>query len=298
MFMNKTKLLLSTVIAMAIVSLNDSSSALAQSSAPRIAVMETALGNQADPKSFKAARQAGYRAIQMHTGMPDGIRKKPIDAKSSLPVAEDAALLPAWQKASQAEDVEIISLCTGCLNRCEIWGKDREVAMRVAKQTVDACVQLDVEVMLFPFFGPSKFQESDEAIEGVAEFMKEFVPYAAANNVVVGIEAPVTTVRVLELMERLEFPENLKIYYDTGNLFEKEDVYETIRKYAKDHFCEIHIKPAGGAVVGQDKTDLAKLARALDDAGYDKWLVYEGNRQGKAPVENLKGIEQIVSLRK
>ncbi len=260
--------------------------------------METAFGKRADASSFQDAKAAGYDAIQMHSGMPAAIRKKPIDSKLGLAIGADPSVLESWKEASRKHDVEIVSLCAGSLNRCQIWDQDRDVAMRIAKQTVDACHELGVKRMLFPFFGPSNFQESDEAFEGVADFLSEFLPYAASKDVIVGIEAPVTTVRVVELMRKLGFPDHLKIYYDTGNLFSKEDIYETIAKYGKEHFCEVHIKPAGHAVIGEGEIDLGRLANALDSAEYDGWLVYEGNREGREPVKNLKGIQEIVAARK
>lgn len=272
----------------------------ASSEEPRakIGVMETAFAKRADVSSFRDAKQAGYAAIQMHSGTPAGFRKKSIAPSSSLPLADDPAIVESWRKASQEHGVEIISLCAGSLNKCQIWERDREAAMRVAKQTVDACHTLDVRTMLFPFFGPSNFQDSDEALHGVASFMKEFLPYAEAKEVVIGIEAPVTTVRVLELLEILGYPEHLKVYYDTGNLYEKEDIYETIRRFGKQHFCEVHIKPAGHKVFGKDKIDLEMLAEALDVIEYEDWLVYEASRNGKEPVANRHGIEKLISLRK
>lgn len=271
--------------------------ASAEQSEHKIAVMETALGKRGDATSIEDARAAGYQAIQMHSGIPIGFSDKPIDPSSGLPIANDPSLLEAWQKASRQHDVEIISLCAGSLNKCEIWGRDREVAMRIATQTIDACKRLDVHVMLFPFFGPSNFQTSDEALQGVAAFMRELLPYARQRDVVIGIEAPVTTVRVIELLEMLGFPDHLKIYYDTGNLFHKEDIYETIRKHGREHFCEVHIKAAGHAVAGEGEIDLAELAAALDAAEYDNWLVYEANRNGRDAVANRAAIEQLVSLR-
>jgi|GEM_PF-461699 len=264
---------------------------------PKIAVMETAFGKRGDVTSIQDAMSAGYAAIQMHSGQPKGF-KKPIDQSIGLEIGKDPAVLESWKAASAEQGVQIISLCAGTLNKCQIWDRDREVAMRIAKQTIDACQKLDAPIMLFPFFGPSKFQDSDEALHGVAGFLRELLPFAKEQNVVIGIEAPVTTVRVLELMKVLEFPENLKIYYDTGNLFSKEDIYETIRKHGKEHFCEVHIKAADHLVAGEGKIDLAKLAKALDDAEYDQWLVYEANRTGKDPVANRKAIEKLVSLRK
>ncbi len=263
---------------------------------PKIAVMETAFRKYGDASSFADAKAAGYKAIQMHSGMPAGFKKKPLDQTLNLPIGTDPAILKSWQTESEKHDVKIISLCAGSLNKCQIWGRDRELAMRIAKQTIDGCHALDVSLMLFPFFGPSNFETDDVALVGVADFLSEILPYAQEKGVVIGIEAPIATVRVLELMKRLEFPEHLKIYYDTGNLFAKENIYETIALHGQ-HFCEVHIKAAGSAVAGEGNIDLAKLAEALNQGGYDKWLVYESNREGKEPVANRESIEKIIELR-
>jgi sugar phosphate isomerase/epimerase len=264
----------------------------------KIAVMETAFKKRADVTSFVDAKKAGYNAIQMHTGNPKGDRSDKSQQSWGLRLASDPSILKSWQAASKKHDVKIISLCAGCLNRRQIWGKDKEISMRIARQTIDACHALEINLMLFPFFGPSNFQTDEEAFQGVAEFLKELLPYAEEKNVIIGIEAPVTTVRVIELLQRLEFPKHLKIYYDTGNLFDKEDIYQTIQKHGQQHFCEIHIKAAGHKIAGQGKIDLERLAKSLNAAKYDKWLVYEANRNGKAPESNRMSIEKIVDLRK
>ena len=263
----------------------------------RIGVMETAFNKRGDVKSFALAKEAGYSAIQMHSGNPPGMKKKGHDQSASLPIGKDPAILDSWIAESKKHGVEIISLCAGSLNRCQIWDRDRALAMRIAKQTIDGCEKVGSNVMLFPFFGPSNFQKDDKALEGVAQFMRDLLPYAKEKNVVIGIEAPITTVRVMELLEKLGYPEHLKVYYDTGNLFPKEDIYETIRKYGKDHFCEVHIKASKSAVAGKGQIDLAKLATALNDVNYDQWLVYEANRKGKEPVANRLAIEKLVELR-
>ena len=263
----------------------------------KIAVMETAFSKRADASSFKDARDAGYNAIQMHSGMPAGKKIKRIDPGFNLDIATDKELIQRWKEESLKHQVKIISLCAGSLNKCEIWGADREIATKIAKQTIDACHELGVEVMLFPFFGPSKFQTGEETISGVADFMEDLLPYAKSKQVTIGIEAPVTTKRVIELLSRLDYPENLKIYYDTGNLCPLEDIYETISMYGRQHFCQVHIKPCEALVVGDGKIDLSKLAAALDKAQYDGWLVYEAGKSGKEPVGNRQRIQKIDSLR-
>ncbi len=274
-----------------------SSQAQQTSSDAKIGVMETALNKRADVASFALAKAAGYTAIQMHSGMPPGMKKKGHDQSKGLPIGDDPKILDSWIAESKKQGVEIVSLCAGSLNKCQIWDRDRELAMRIAKQTIDGSHQVGSNVMLFPFFGPSNFQTDDAALEGVAEFMRELLPYAKEKNVIIGIEAPITTVRVMELLKKLDFPAHLKIYYDTGNLFPKEDIYETIREYGKDHFCEVHIKAFKSAIAGEGQIDLQKLADALNDIQYDKWLIYEANRSGKDPVGNRVAIEKLIGLR-
>ena len=263
----------------------------------KIAVMETAFNKRADVSSFEDARRSGYNAIQMHSGMPAGKKIKKIPADFNLELTRDKEIIERWKEAALKHQVKVISLCAGSLNKCEIWGADRELAMKIARQTIDACEELGVEVMLFPFFGPSKFQTGEETISGVADFMAELLPYAESKKVVIGIEAPVTTKRVVELLSRLDYPEHLKIYYDTGNLYPLEDIYESISRFGRQHFCQVHIKPCEAAVVGDGRIDIAKLAAALDEAQYDGWLVYESGKAGKEPVLNRKRIQKIDSLR-
>lgn len=264
----------------------------------KIAVMETAFMKRADASSFEDARRAGYNAIQMHSGFPAGKKIKKIDSTFNLDLATDKTVIERWRAESLKHQVKVISLCAGSLNKCEIWGTDRKLAMRIATQTIDACQKLGVEVMLFPFFGPSKFQSGEESINGVASFMEDLLPYAKSKKVIIGIEAPVTTERVVELLSRLDYPEHLKIYYDTGNLCKLEDIYDSISTYGRQHFCQIHIKPSGALVVGDGEIDLIKLAAALDKANYKGWLVYESGKAGREPVDNRKRIQKIDSFRK
>ena len=99
----------------------------------RIGVMETALKKRADVESFAIAKAAGYTAMQMHSGMPPGMKKKGHDQSEGLPIGDDPAILESWIAESKKHGVEIISLCAGSLNKCQIWDRDRELAMRIAK---------------------------------------------------------------------------------------------------------------------------------------------------------------------
>ncbi len=263
----------------------------------KIGVMETAFGYRGKVESIALAKKAGYQGIQIHTGK--------LDAENVLTLS-DPELLAEFRKASEEHEVEIISLCAGSMNKLTIWqkGPDRERGLAIMKQSLAACQALDCPILLFPFFGPSNFTQGEEKIAGVAEFMKELLPMAKEKGVTLGIESPIPYRRVMELFERLGNPDEIKMYYDTGNMMrEGEDIFTALTEMGSALLCQIHIKPEGDIHFGKDQTDLPKLAQVLDQIDYRQWLVFEargGVEEGREILarENLKGIRQLISLRK
>lgn len=265
--------------------------------AQKLAVMETAFGNRGRVESVALAKKAGFQGVQIHTGNL---------SKEGILTLANKALQQQFRDAAKTHDVEIISLCAGSMNRLTIWkdGKDRENALALMTQSIEACEALGCKVLLFPFFGPSNFQKGEEKIAGVAKFIEEILPVAKKHGVILGIESPVTFDRVLELFERLGNPPNVKMFYDTGNMMQAgEDIDSTLRKLGKNALCEIHLKPVGSIHFGKGKTDLLKLAATLDEISYDKWLTFEArggmvNGDTRLAEENLKGMKKLIALRK
>lgn len=263
----------------------------------KVGVMETAFGLRCEVESVRLAKESGYAGVQIHTGRL---------GKGGLMTISEPKLQAAFQKASKEHGVEIFSLCAGAMNRVNVWqpGKARENGVKIMEQSLAACEVLGCEVLLFPFFGPSNFQEKDEVLEGVAEFIEEILPTARKHGVTIGLESPVTYERVQELLKRLGNPKEVKMYYDTGNMGRKgEDIDEALRAFGGEGICELHLKPKNGIYFGEnDGTDLKKLAGTLDEIGYEGWLVFEqggGVKKGETELskKNLKGVKELVGLR-
>ncbi|MEM9282363.1 MAG: sugar phosphate isomerase/epimerase family protein [Verrucomicrobiota bacterium] len=272
-----------------------SSAAFAQ---PKLAVMETAFGNRCMVESIALTKEAGYAGVQLHTGKLD---------ENQVLTISDPALQAEFLQAAKEHQVDIVSLCAGGMNKVNIWepGESREQGLAIMKQSLAACEALGCDLLLFPFFGPSNFQEGEEKITGVAEFIREILPFAEKHGVTLALESPVTYDRVIELFERLGSPNNVLMYYDTGNMQRGgEDIYQAIKELGNSRIAEIHIKPEGDVHFGKDDTDYQRLADALDAIGYDKWFVFEarGGLDKENPtslaIENRKGIEMLLSLRK
>ncbi|MEM7599801.1 MAG: sugar phosphate isomerase/epimerase family protein [Verrucomicrobiota bacterium] len=264
----------------------------------KLAVMETAFGNRCVVDSIALAKASGYAGVQLHTGS--------LDQDQTLTIS-DPELQLEFLAAVEEHGIEIVSLCAGSMNKINVWepGPSREQGLAIMKQSLAACEVFDCDLLLFPFFGPSNFQEGEEKIAGVAEFIREILPVAAKHGVTLGLESPVTYQRVMELFERLGNPENVLMYYDTGNMQRGgEDIYEAIRELGAERIAEIHIKPEGDIHFGKDNTDYQELADALDEISYDQWFVFEarGGQDKEDPtalaIENRKGMEMLLSLRK
>ncbi len=264
----------------------------------KIGVMETAFGHRCSVESIALAKESGYAGVQIHTGKLE---------KNGKMTISNPELQKEFLKASKEHSVEIFSLCAGAMNRINVWkeGKARQDGMAIMVQSLEACKALGCDVLLFPFFGPSNFQKDDEVMKGVAGFIRELLPTARQLGVTIGIESPVTQERVKELFEVLGNPKDVQMYYDTGNMGRKnEDINKALRDFGSERTCEIHLKPKKGIYFGNDDgTDLKKLAKTLDDIGYDGWLVFEqggGVKKGKSELskENLKGVKKLVELRK
>lgn len=260
--------------------------------------METAFGLRCSVESVRLAKESGYSGVQIHTGRLE---------KGGRLTISNPAIQKEFLKTSKKHGVEIFSLCAGAMNRIDITvaGETRDRGHTIMIQSLEACQKLNCKVLLFPFFGPSNFQSSDEKLKGAAEFIREILPTARQHGVTIGIESPVTYERVMELFNELGNPKDVQMYYDTGNMGRKnEDIDKALKTLGSERICEIHLKPKKGLLFGNnDGTNLKKLAGTLDEIGYKGWLVFEqggGVKKGKTELskENLKGVKKLVEARK
>jgi len=265
--------------------------------ASKVSVMETAFGLRCSPVSLKLAKEAGYAGVQIHTGN--------LDKEGQLTISRPD-VQRSFLEARSKENVKIVSLCAGAMNRIPVWklGKERDRGLAIMTQSIQACSVFGCDLLLFPFFGPSNFQEDEAIINGVAEFIREILPIAREHGVTIGIESPATYDRVLELFELLDNPYDVQMYYDTGNMLRGgENIIDALKTLSSSRICEIHLKPKDGFNFGSGGTDLQKLAEVLDAIDYDKQLVFEqgGGVEKNSSVlaaENLRGINRLISLRK
>jgi sugar phosphate isomerase/epimerase len=63
------------------------------------------------------------------------------------------------------------------------------------------------------------------------------------------------------------------------------DIYKEIRQLGKDRICQFHMKE-NGCLLGQGRIDFPRVKEAIDDIGYNGWLIIEGATvRGKTVTE-------------
>ena len=238
---------------------------------PKVGVMESAFGNGCVVESIALAKEAGYSGVQIKTGS--------LDENGVLTLA-NPKLIQSFKDAAAREQIQIVSLCAGSLNGVNCWDPEsRKKAISIASQSIKACRELDVRILLVPFFGKADFRDDPKGNEydAVVSMFRELLPLAVENNVVLGVESYAKKTVIERLLKDVNHP-NLKVYYDTGNMQTvEEDIYAVIEEWGPDKICQIHLKPYNSPQVvwGKGDTDISKLASAIKASGYEGWFVFE-----------------------
>jgi sugar phosphate isomerase/epimerase len=294
--MNRRSFLEQTGIALAAVS---SVGALA-SCAPRartrtagVGICDWNIGPDAmcDPEQIPRAAEAGVEGIQVSLGRsPDEI------------VLRDPAVRRRYRELGREHGITFHSIALGLLNTYPLAQQPRAAVWLV--DAVEVATALGAGNVLMAFFGNGDLRFRDEngefvnesdgpfasyrldeaKVTSVVETLRQVVPRARDAGVALGLENTITARQNLEIIDRVG-SEWLQVYYDVGNSTGNGyDVPGELRLIGHDRLCEVHLKDWNTPMLGSaDGTvDMAGAAVALDEIGYDKWLVLEtSGREGR-----------------
>jgi sugar phosphate isomerase/epimerase len=236
----------------------------AQDTVPRfrIGACDWSLGKQSDVGAFAVAKELGLDGVQVSLGTEAD------DMHLRQPSVQQAFLEEAAR-----QDVAIASLAIGELNRIPYKSDPRTEEW--VRDSIDVCTALDVNVVLFAFFGDGDLIDDPQGVDTVVERLKRVAPKAEEAGVYLAIESWLSGPQHLEIIERVGSP-NVKVYYDLGNSHLRGyDIYQEIRDLGTEHICEFHAKDYE-FIFGQGKVDFVEARKAMDDIGYSGWIQIEG----------------------
>lgn len=229
----------------------------------KIGCCEFCLGKP-DPSLLAVAKRIGLDGLQIDLGGdPDEHLLRPEVQRAYLDAARDTGM-------------EIASVSAGVMNRVPVKSDPR--AVRWLEQSIGACANLGVQVMMPAFFPPNGDLDMSNTreIDTVVAALKVAAAEAEKAGVLIGLENYLSAEDNMKIIDRVGSPA-VRVYYDVGNSTDKgRDIYREIRLLGK-LICEFHAKD-GPHMLGQGRVDFARVREAIDDIGYSGWFQIEAAR--------------------
>ena len=234
----------------------------------RIGACDWSIGRGGQLSALELARQIGLDGVQVSFGKPGGeydLRNEDVRRQ--------------YEQAATEHGVEIASLAMGVLNSVP-YSSDKD-AERWVEECVEVMPKLRQKIVLLAFFSEGDIKGQPELQTEVIRRLKRVAPHAEKAGVVLGLETWLSADEHMRILDAVGSPA-VQVYYDTANM-EKQgyDIYKEIRQLGRERICEFHCKE-NGFLLGEGRVDFRRVKDAMDDIGYNGWLVIEsavGNGQ-------------------
>jgi sugar phosphate isomerase/epimerase len=226
-------------------------------------VMEPVLPASDDDERFRKAKQLGFRGVEVVLSQQRLDRLEPL------------------LRAQRAHGLAVPSLVLG--EHSDLGGiADRDPAVatkarRDLERAIDWAAQLGAEAILVPFFGRAELRDNAD-VERAAGAFRPMCEVAAERGVTLCYEGTLPADRINALAEDVG-SDAFGCYFDLANVVVRGMDSATELRALGGLVRRIHFKDAriatGDCPPGLGRVDFAECARALDQIGYDGWLVLE-----------------------
>src|SRR5439155_15233036 len=130
---------------------------------------------------------------------------------------------------------------------------------------------------------------SKDGTAKVVELFKRVGPQAEKANVVIGLNTQLDAEANKQLLEEIGSPA-VRIAYNIGEATDaNRDVYKELRDLGRDRIAQIIPTLSDGKwLQDDDRIDMPKLRRVLDEMNWSGWLVLQRSRmKGKSVKDNF-----------
>lgn len=237
-------------------------STLAASSEARIKLGSCMIG-------LEEAKKAGLDGVEVRVG----------DAAQRLEIS-DPAVRARYKVQMKDTGLVISSLMMGLSNSYPLASDPRGPAW--LDQSIDAAKDLGAKLILVAFFGKGDLREGDQLkradVDAVVRRIKAAAGRAQDAGVILAIENTLSARQNAEILDRIGH-KSVRIYYDVGNSTDNGyDVPAEIR-FLKDKIASFHFKD-NPHYFGQGKVKFPQIVQAIDEIGYNGWIVMENVHSG------------------
>jgi len=238
----------------------------------KIGACDWSVGKRQDVAALEVAKQIGLDGVQVSFGAPG--------SKYDLRAPK---VREQYAEGCKTHGVEIASLAMGILNS-RPYVSDPETEQWVA-DSVQTAPEVGVQVVLLAFFGKGDIKGKPDAQKEVIRRLKKVAPAAEKAGVILGIESYLNADEHLAILDAVGSPA-VQVYYDVANMhYSGYDIYKEIRQIGRERICEMHMKERG-CLLGDGPIDFQKVKTAIDDIGWNKWLIIESAMEKGRSIED------------
>lgn len=227
----------------------------------RIGACDWSIGKMGSPAAFDVAKEIGLDGVQVSLGTAAD------DMKLRQP-----RVRREYREAAKRTGLEVASLAIGELNNIPYKSDPRTIPW--VEDSVEACRDLGVKVVLLAFFSNGDLRDDEPGKQEVIRRLKKAAPKAEKAGVALGVESWLSAEEHIEILDAVGSPA-VRVYYDVCNSHDRGyDIYKEIRLLG-NKICEFHAKE-NGALLGKGNVDFRKVRAAIDEIGYRGWIQIEG----------------------
>ena len=218
---------------------------------------------------FTMAKGLGFHGVELGIGMD--YREDPLWTGRG-------GARQAIKFEARRTGVEAASICLHLLNYDEHSpasgnAEHREAGREIIRNAIEACAIIGASVILVPFFGTAALK-SEEQTQRLIDEMRGLSPVAEERGVCLALETSLEAPQLARVVESIG-SDLVKVYFDTGNTASKGlDVVREITALG-GLIAQVHVKDHPSRTLGEGDIDFAEALAALEDTGFDGYLVLE-----------------------
>jgi len=240
-----------------------------------VGVMDTTLHLQGKVDAVTAARRLGFDGLEISIGLQGADGRLPL----SHPALQAEYLAELKKQRIPLTSIYLNILHQNCL-------KNDALARRWVADGIEITRKMNGRIVMIVFFGKCALQgEAD--LDAVIGPLKDLAPKAAKAGVILGFENTLSAQDNARILDRVA-SDALKVFYDVGNSTNMGgfDVPSEIRWLGRDRICQFHLKDKG--YMGEGKVDFPAVIEAIQDIGFQGYLVLETNSPSGSVEDDLQ----------
>lgn len=165
---------------------------------------------------------------------------------------------------------------------------ERPTALRMAEDCIDTMKQMQVKIAFLPLGVKGDLVKRPDLRPAVVERLKAIAPKAEAAGVTIGIETSLDAAAEVQLLKDIGSTA-IRSYFNFANALQAgRDLHAELRTLGKERICQIHCTDEDGVwLENNQRLEMQKVKRTLDEMGWSGWLVIERSRDRNDP-RNVK----------